>query len=126
MSQIAEWIDEFYTLREERLTLDRTSKAIKAKEEALMELITNELNGKPMMFQQPASLAIATINYLNQPPKSEEIDWPTLYDYIAAGHYFEILQKRLSVEGLKLRWQRGESVPGVEMLTVPNVSIKAL
>jgi hypothetical protein len=53
-------------------------------------------------------------------------DWEEVYKYIKANDAFDLLQRRLTETAVKLRWDDGIRLPGIETLRVYDVSISGV
>lgn len=52
------------------------------------------------------------------------IDWPAFYDHVAKTGEFELLHKRLSSTAFRERWEAGEQIPGTEISSVWELSVR--
>jgi len=50
-------------------------------------------------------------------------DWPKVHAFIQKTGRFDLLQKRLGEAAVKDMWDQGDDVPGVEKVSIPDVSI---
>ena len=51
-------------------------------------------------------------------------DWPAFYDHVAKTGAFELLHKRLSSTAFRERWEAGEQIPGTEITSVWELSVR--
>jgi hypothetical protein len=51
-------------------------------------------------------------------------DWTTFYHYVAETKQFELLHKRLASAAFRERWDAGEVIPGTEISTVWELSVR--
>lgn len=50
-------------------------------------------------------------------------DWPAFYAHVLKTRDFSLMQKRVSNEAIRERWEAKKSVPGVEAFTAVTVSV---
>ena len=56
-------------------------------------------------------------------PKVKDGDWQSLHQYIYDTGHFDLLQKSLSSTAVMARLENGETIPGIETMLVPKLSI---
>lgn len=102
-------IDQLYLLTQERLKLQRTVDKMKADEDGLREAYISEMKKANMDFctGEVGSIKIKPVE------AAEVTSYPDLYQYIKETGSFDLLQRRVSLTGLRERWQEGSEVPGV-------------
>lgn len=119
LQELSSKVDEYYTLRDQRLTKQREVDVIERKEKALQEEIIRVLNNANMKAGA-GQLCVVTVQKKEKPICG---DWSKLYAYIIAEDAFDLLQKRLTETAVKLRWEEGVQIPGVEPFPIFNLSI---
>jgi hypothetical protein len=111
--------DELYTIREQRLKLQKQVDALAAEETVLRDYLINNLP-KTEATGVAGKLARATIV---TKPVPQVKDWDRFYAYVKKTNSFELLQKRLGEGAIKERWEAGKDVPGVEKFNAVTVSL---
>lgn len=114
--------DALYTLREQRLIVEKQAEAIKARETAIRNHLIDTL---PKDDSTGTSGKVARAQLKTKQVPTVE-DWPTLYKYVKRTGAFELLQRRLSTEAIAERWEAGHKVPGVEAFNLVTVSVTKL
>lgn len=109
MKTLHEMIEEARAYDEQRLALDRQSKALKKQVEDLSALIIAQ-----MSLDGIANFEGARIEEVQKPFIS---DFSQLEGYIIEHGALDLLQKRLTESAVKLRWEDGINIPGVGVST---------
>ena len=110
--------DALYTIRAERLVLQRAAEALSTNEGLLREYIIANLP-KSQATGISGKVANAKIERKEVP---QIVDKAALQKYIKRTGAFELLQNRLSESAVLERWADKKTVPGVEAFTVLKVS----
>ena len=112
--------DLLYTLRAERILIERQADEIKKKETQLKEHLIEKLGTE--MAAEGVVGELATVRVL---PETIPVvnDWESLAEYIIKNKAVDLLQRRLSNEGVKARWENGKAIPGVEKMLTKKLSI---
>lgn len=121
---LATCADELYTVRQERLLLDKEVEALKAREALLREHLINNLP-KSQASGIAGSIARATVE--NKVTVSVT-NWDDIHAYVLKNAkknpgVFGIFQRRVNESMVKEMWDAGAKVPGVEPLDVPVVRL---
>ena len=116
--QLATCADLLYTIRQERLALEKQLKELKSRESLLREHLINTLP-KSEASGIAGRVARAKIE-TKEVPQVE--DWEVLQKYVKRTGAFELLQRRLSDTAIKERWEAGKEVPGVKHFKAVVVS----
>jgi len=66
------------------------------------------------------SLATASITTDDQ---ASVKDWEAFENYILENKSFDLLQRRVSITAVRARWENSEVVPGVEKVTLSDLSL---
>ncbi len=115
---LAACADLLYTIREERLAISKKADALEEQEKAikahLIDTISKDSTGVA------GKLARVTI-VQKLVPKVGDAD--KLHAYIKKTGDWDLLQGRLSDTAVKLRWEAGKTVPGIEAFQTKSVSI---
>ena len=108
-------IKERSTLRKQLKSLDDIASGIEAELIMLMvERGVNSLGGKDHFFVLDRSL------------EPELVDWGALSSYIREYDALDLLQKRLTVSAVKLRWADNIVIPGVDKYEKLKLKAKEL
>ena len=116
---LGELIDKLYQKRTERLALSKQVDAFKAEESDLRRLIIQRLQDVGLDSGR-GSLATASITTDDQ---ASVKDWEAFENYILEHKSFDLLQRRVSITAVRARWENSEVVPGVEKVTLSDLSL---
>lgn len=119
---LGECADALYTLREERLALGRSVKAIEECEKLIKEHIISTL---PKSNTTGVAGKIARVQTGKKLIPIVE-DWTKFYAYVKKKNAFELLQRRLTETAITDRWDNGIVVPGVTQFNAVTVSVTKL
>ena len=114
--------DMLYELREERKKLQQEVDAVEEEEKALKEYIIQTL---PKSQASGVAGKLARVTVITKPVPQVQ-DWGKFYAYVKKHNAFELMQRRLSDQAVKERWEAGKKVPGVEPFNITTVSINKL
>ena len=114
--------DALYTLREQRLIVQKEADALEEREKAIKQHLIDTL---PKSDQTGAvgHVARAQIKTKRVPQVD---DWEALYKHVRKTGDFEILQRRLAADAIAERWEAGKKVPGVGAFNAVTVSVTKL
>jgi hypothetical protein len=118
-SHLPDLVDNYISIRAQRLALDHEAADLKETEDNLYKVIVSKMRDEGMS-------AMGGKNGMVKLKESEEpvaTDWPELYMYIQRTGSFEFLHKRLSTLAIKEHWDAGEDIPGVGSTTVYKLSV---
>lgn len=118
-AKLGEIIDKLYQKRSERLALSKQVDALKAEEADLRRLVIQRLQDVGLDSGR-GTLATASIT---QDDQASVRDWAALENYILEHKSFDLLQRRVSVTAVRARWENEEVVPGVEKVTLTDLSL---
>jgi hypothetical protein len=116
---LAACADLLYSIRESRLALNRQAEELETQEKLIKEHLINTLP-KSEASGVAGKLARVTIVTKLVPQTS---DSDALHAYIKKTGDWDLLQGRLSDKAVRLRWEAGKTVPGVEAFQTVSVSI---
>jgi hypothetical protein len=114
-------IDRLYKVRARRLALQKDVEDLKSEERLAEQEIYSLLDAQGL---RKATGAIASFSWKEVPVPSVG-DWSKLHDFIMKNDAFELLQKRVSVEACRERWDDGLEIPGVERIGKVEFSLRA-
>lgn len=112
-------VNKHWALRAKRLALQKEVDALQEQETAVKHDIIRQLRADNIT-SAGTELETVTLIVKHAPTVRE---WPTIYKHIRESGEFDLLQRRLSEEAVKQRWERGLIVPGVEKFPVDFLSI---
>lgn len=119
VTKSSELVDEYASTREQRLALARQVDKLDEKEKQLKaQLIA--------MLEATGATAIGgKLMIVTLVPKEKAVakDWDAIHRYIIENDGWDIMQKRLTETAIKLRWEEGIAIPGVEKFPVNDLSI---
>ena len=111
--------DLLYITKQERLKAQKIVDALKANESALKAHIIDTL---PKSNASGIAGKIARVTVVTK-QIAQIKDWPKFYAYVKRYDAFDLLQKRLAQPAVKLRWEDGKKVAGVESFINVEVSM---
>ena len=111
--------DRLYELRQRRLAVQKEVDKLAAEEAALREHIINTLP-KSEASGIAGKLARVTV-ITKQVPQVK--DWDAFYKFVKKTGSFDLLQRRLTDQAMKERWEAGKEVPGVEHFNAVSISL---
>lgn len=100
--------EQYYTLREQRLVLQRQADALEQKEKDILYEITKD-------WDQPEYTGQEGAFHLKGVGKDvpNVVDWVATLTFIKQTGQIDLLQKRLTESAVKARWDSGVDIPGV-------------
>lgn len=118
-SHLPDLVDNYISIRSQRLNLDREAATIKEMEDDLYQVIVSKMRDAGM------SVLGAKNGFVKLKESTEPVptSWPELWKWIQETGNFEVLHKRISTLAIKERWEAGEGVPGVGKTTVYKLSV---
>jgi hypothetical protein len=111
--------DRLYELRQQRLAVQKEVDKLAAEETFLREHIINTLP-KSEASGIAGKLARVTV-VTKQVPQVK--DWDAFYKFVKKTGSFDLLQRRLTDQAIKERWEAGKEVPGVEHFNAVSISL---
>lgn len=119
---LAACVDRLYEIRQLRLAEDKKIDVLREEERALEDHLIDQLP-KSEASGIAGRVARATIMVKSVPDVQ---DWDQLYKYVSRTKSFDLLQRRVSVEAVKARWEAGKEVPGIGVFRAVKVSLNKL
>lgn len=109
MDSLSYRIDQLMVLRQDRLALQRKVDKMKADEDGTLSALASEMETFNL---DECNGALGSIKF--KPTEDAEVtSYPDFYEYIRETGSFDLLQRRVSLTGVRERWQEGNEVPGV-------------
>jgi hypothetical protein len=119
-------IDQLYEAREKRLAIQRQVDALKEKERAAEERVTEALKAANLTKGAGKRAAVSL-----SPKTVAQVDparWNEVFAWIADHEAFELLHKRINNGAFRERVADGDagSIPGIKAETVLDLSVRAV
>lgn len=111
LKELMALVDTVANIDEERLALDRKSKELKKLEDEHKARIMQEMAYLGLTQLNGFSGRIAQVRTSVEPVVT---DWHETLQYIRDTGSTDLLQRRLTVSAVKLRWADGLQIPGVD------------
>jgi len=110
---------DYYTKRADRLALQKQVDSLKQEEDDLMYEITKELHDKNL-----TQLVIDGV-HISRTVKVASLvtDWPAFLEFVKTTGSVDLLQKRVTESAVKLRWDAGVTLPGVDKTTKDSITV---
>ena len=118
-SHLPDLVDNYISLRAQRLALDKEAASLKETEDDIYKVIVSKMRDEGLS-------AMGGKNGMVKLKESEEpvaTDWPELWAHIQETGRFEYLHKRISTLAIKEHWEAGEEIPGIGRTTVYKLSV---
>lgn len=111
--------DAFKDINDLRLSMDKSVKRIKDRENEIKNHILDNLAASD--DTGVSGLRYKATVVVTEAPTAE--DWEAIYDFVSAEDRFDILGKSLNAKAVKEMWEAGEKMPGVGVVHVKKLSI---
>jgi hypothetical protein len=121
--KLAQCADLLYQIKQDRLLLEKDIEAMKAQEFALKEHLIKQLPKGEASGIAGHIARVAVLAKIVPQVDTQADGWEKLYTFIKKTGAFELLQRRLTEKAVKDRWENGETVPGVNPVEVPTISL---
>ena len=118
-ASIGRTADLYSDVRALRLAMEKEVEKVKAREHELREYIISNLS-------KSDDTGAAGLRYRAQIVSKDvprAMDWTAVHGFIQKSGRFDLLQKRLGEKAVMDMVEAGETIPGVEIVKVPDVSI---
>lgn len=112
-------VDMLYQMRATRLALASKVKDLKSGE-AEVKTVMMKRFGKDKLEGAAGKIASMSITPNDVPTVK---DWQKVFAYVKKTGSFDLFQRRLSDEAVKLRWDAGKSIPGVDVFHDSRISV---
>ena len=119
LQKLQELIDTTAAIEAERLALDRRSKELKKLEDDGKAQIAQVMKENGYITIAGKGERLATLGKSIEPMIA---DWSLTSEYIRRTGSLDLLQKRLTPTAVKLRWEEGLEVPGIDRYEVLKVT----
>ena len=120
--RLATVADKYFQARADRLAMQKQLDELKEKEAAYRDHLINELPKSDATGIAGKLCRVAVVTK----PKPTVKDWFAFHKYIKRTGSFELLQRRVSEQAVKERWDDGKKVPGVETFDAVSLSVSKL
>jgi hypothetical protein len=118
-AKLGSCVDLAYTLRAERLEIERQADEVKAKETLLKDHIINTFS-KADIDGAKGKVASASIT---RSVKGNVTDWSQVYAFVAKKGAWDLMERRLNNKAYRDRLEAGEEIPGTESFDVVTLSL---
>ena len=116
---IGDIIDNLYTIRAERLVLNKQVEGMKRNESDIVKQIQERLNQAGLVG---ATGSISTASQYKD-TVCKMLDWDAFIAWVVEGGHFHLLSKSVSAPGYREFLALGMEVPGTEPLDIAKLSI---
>jgi len=118
-SQLPDLVNQYISVRAQRLNLDKEAAAVKEFEEILKDAIISKYKEQGLSAMGAAN-GIVKMSTLIEPVATE---WTLIWDHIKETGEFDLLHRRLTSLAVKARWEVGIELPGVGKQEVYKLSV---
>ena len=118
-SHLPDLINQYISVRAQRLIKDKESATIKEFEEVLKDAIIAKYKEQGLKALG-ASNGVVKMTILIEP---QATDWLAVYEHIKETGHFDLLHRRLTNLAVKERWDVGIEIPGVGRQEVFKLSV---
>jgi hypothetical protein len=116
---IGKCADKLYKLRQERLKLQQVLESLKKEETELKNYLIDNIS----KFDSSGVMGkIASVRIITKDVPQVD-DWDQLFKYVHKHKAFDLLQRRVSSEAVRQRWEEEQTIDGISTFTVVDVSI---
>jgi hypothetical protein len=121
-SALPDVINNYITLRAERLLADKAAESLKEKETVLFRQIIAEYRERGIEVLG-GNLGVVKMHKKVKPIVTTPEDWRLVYSFIEQEQRFDLLHKRLTESAVEELWENGIEVPGVGRNDVYTLSV---
>jgi hypothetical protein len=118
-SHLPDLINQYISVRAQRLVLDKEAATLKESEEELKKTIISKFREGDIQAMG-ADNGLVKMTTLDEPKCT---DWSATYEHIRETGSFELLHRRLANLAVRERWEAGEEIPGVIHTTLYKLSV---
>lgn len=118
-SHLPDLVDQYISLRAQRLVLEKQAEEVKETEELLKDAIISKYREQGMTGLGAKNGFVKMTSAIE--PQAQ--DWLQTWEYIRETNQFDLLHKRLTNTAVKERWAAGIEVPGVGRQEVFRLSV---
>lgn len=122
LAELSALADQYYLLREARLAKQKEVDELQAQETAAKDELINAISTEDATGVAGKIISVSVV----KKQKPQVADWDALYTYVRRRGAWDLLQRRLSETAVKARWEEGQTIPGVEVFSVKDLSIHKL
>lgn len=118
--------DLYHDIREVRLAMEKEAEAVKARETEIQEHIIAELSAKDDTGAAGLKYRAQVVTKRKPRISDEQGGWPKYWEWIRKANLMNLVQRRISEEGVKEYLEANPEVktlPGCEMVNVKTLSI---
>lgn len=122
MTTLQERVDHLRTMQQQRIAAQKILDEQQERERTLMEEIRIEMIDGGIVEVDGAVGAVV----LNTRETPEADDWEQIKRYIMDTGNFQLIQKRLSVTGVREIWEVGDDIPGIARVRELYLTLKGV
>lgn len=119
--------DLYHDVRDLRLAMEKEVEEVAAFERTMKAHILDNLSRSEDTgaagLRYRAQRVEKKVPKIRTDDDNPSVGWPQFWAYVVSTSRFDLVQKRLSDKAITDMWEAGETVPGVESMTVPGLSI---
>jgi hypothetical protein len=121
-SHLPDLIDQYISLRTQRIAKEKEAEEIKETEDILKSTIITKFR-EGGIAAQGATAGLVKMKKAVEPVAT---DWLAVWAYIKETNQFDLLHKRLTNLAVKERWEAGIEIPGVGRQDVYSLTVSKL
>jgi hypothetical protein len=118
-SHLPDLINNYISIRAQRLVADKEAATLKETEDDIGKLIIEKFRAGNISAQGAGNGLIKMAEVVE--PVAE--DWPQVWGYIEEHQAWELVHKRITVTAVRERWEAGEEIPGIGRMTKYKLSV---
>ena len=119
LMELSALVDEYDSLRNERLAADKVAALLKKRESAVAERLIEEMCAQDTFFCASKSRRVK----MTPISKPKAVDWGIIYAYMKENDAMDLVQRRLHETAINDRIEEGEEIPGIQFIQVNKLSI---
>ena len=124
-SHLPDLINQYISVRAQRLILDKEAASIKEVEDELQKTIVAKFR-EGDITAQGASNGLVKMTEVVEPVVNTPEDWDVFREYIVEHDAWELIHKRVTVTSVRERWEAGEEIPGIGRMTKYKLSVSGV
>ena len=117
---MAKLADKWWALRAERLAIEKQVSDIKVEETQAKNALILSLGNNNVGAVGGDDVTVSLTTKI----KPIANDWEAVWDWAVANEGSDLFQRRLSDKAVKLRWEDGVNIPGIDEYPVDSISYK--
>jgi hypothetical protein len=118
-SHLPDLINNYISIRAQRLALDKEAASLKETEDELHKTIVEKFRAGGITAQG-AGMGLLKMSEIVEPIAE---DWIQVWGYIKEHDAWELVHKRITVTAVRERWENGIIIPGIGRMTKYKLSV---